>query len=255
MGETAVDTVSSTTPPTAWAGGVALALLPMPRPIRYRLRLHHRRAARASDRLADHALPVLLMVAGVLLLIGLLPATNSALRLFWIGSALGLLTGLPFVVERRRLRSRLRELPPRRDPLEDLAAALPDDPAAALLQAGDAHAALVAVATRGHDEPAALRIGALAAAMAGDTKAARGRALRAVQVEPPEWEVPAGTGLTLCRQGRFGEGVRLLVRAADVSGGHYRAELMLAHGMALAGRLRDAADALDRAHHARPPQR
>jgi hypothetical protein len=241
-------------PLAAWVGGVALALAPMPRPTRYRLRLRHPVAARASDQLADHALPVLLLVAAVLGLIGLLPGTNPALRLFWIGSALGLLTGLPFVVERRRLRGRLRELPPVRDPLDDLAAALPDDPAASFLRDGDPQAALADVARRDRDDPAALRIGALAAAMVGDETTARGRALRAVQVEPPVWEVPAATGLCLCRQGRFGEGVRLLVRAGDVAGGHYWAELMLAHGMALAGRLRDAAEALDRAQ-GRPPRR
>jgi thioredoxin-like negative regulator of GroEL len=58
--------------------------------------------------------------------------------------------------------------------------------------------------------------------------------------------VAAQTGLALAQRGRFGEGVRLLERAAEVSTGHHRAELMLAHGTLLAGRLREAAEALDR---------
>jgi tetratricopeptide (TPR) repeat protein len=234
-------------PPRAWAGGLALAVLPMPRPARYRLRLRHPRAAQATDRIADHAFPVLMLSAGVLATVGFLPGLDPAFRLFWLGSAVGLLTGVPFVHERRQLRRRLRDLPPVHDPLDELQAALPEDPAVALLVAGDARAALALVGERDRDDPAALRIGAMAAATLGDTKAARARALRAVQVEPPVWEVPAQTGLLLCQSGRFGEGVRLLERAADVAEGHYRAELMLAHGMALAGRLRDAVDALDRA--------
>jgi thioredoxin-like negative regulator of GroEL len=58
--------------------------------------------------------------------------------------------------------------------------------------------------------------------------------------------VAAQTGLALVQRGRFGEGNRLLERAAEVSRGHHRAELMLAHGMRTAGRLREAAEALDR---------
>jgi Flp pilus assembly protein TadD len=132
-------------------------------------------------------------------------------------------------------------------PLDNLRAALPDEPAATRLVDGDAQGALELVASRERDDPIALRVGAMASALLGDATTARGRALRAVQVEPPVWEVPAETGLQLCHDGRFGEGIRLLERAADVAGGHYRAELMLAHGMALAGRLRDAVEALDRA--------
>ena len=257
MGESSAerDGNSTTLSLIARAGGVALALLPMPRPVRYRQRLRHPDAARASDALADHALPVLLLAAAVLAVIGFLPGLNSALRLFWLGSAFGLLTGVPFVIERRQLRARLRELPAVRDPVDELHSALPDDPAAAaLVDPAAAHAALDAVATRDRDDPAALRIGALAAAMLGDTKTARARALRAVQVEPPEWAVPAATGLHLCRHGSFGEGIRLLERAADVAEGHHLAELMLAHGFAAAGRLRDAVDALDRAQ-GRPRRR
>ena len=245
MGERA--TASAGPTPRTWIGGAALALAPMPRPTRYRLRMRHPRAALASDRIADHALPALMVGVVVLAVIGLLPGTQPALRLFWLGSAFGLLTGLPFVHERRRLRRRLHELPPARDPLDDLRTALPQDAAAALLLDGDPHAAMALLEQRDRDDPAGLRVGAMAAAMLGDDKAARARALRAVQVEPPVWEVPAGTGLYLCRRGQFGQGIRLLERATEVAHGHYWAELMLAHGMAQAGRLRDAVEALDRA--------
>jgi len=230
----------------ARAGGVALALTPMLRPMRYRLRLRHPNAAAAQDRLADHALPLLALTAAVLAVVGLLPSMDPALRLFWLGSAFGLFLGLPFVHERRRLRARLRELPPVRDPVEELGAALIEDPAAALLVAGDAQGALVAVAERDRDDVAGLRIAAMASSLLGDSTMARARALRAAQVDTRLWEAPAQTGLQLCRGGRFGEGQRLLFRAVELSGGHHRAELMLAHGMALAGRLRDAAEALDR---------
>ncbi len=255
MGEGATTAATGTPPLATRCAGVLLAVAPMPRPTRYRLRLRHRAAAAVSDRLADRALPVLLLGIVVLAVIGLLPRVDAALRLFWLGSALGLLTGLPYVHERRRLRRRLRDLPPAADPLEDLGAALPDDPAVALLLAGDARGALDAVAGRDRDDAAALRVGAVAAAALGDHRAARARALRAVQVEPPVWQVPAETGLYLCRQGRFGEGIRLLERAAEVAGGHYWAELTLANGMAMAGRLREAAEAFDRARGAGPGRR
>lgn len=258
MGEgTEAATTPSPAPRTTagtWAAGALLALTPMPRPVRYRRRLRHPQVARASDRLADRVLPVLLLVIAAFVAIGLLPRTDAALRLFWLGSAFGLLTGLPYVAERRQLRRRLRDLPPLPDPLDNLRAALPDDRAAALLLAGDPQAALAEVEGRDRHEPAALRVGAMAAAVLGDDKAARARALRAVQVEPPVWQVPAETGLYLCGQGRFGEGIRLLERGTEVAQGHHWAELMLARGMALAGRLRDAVDALDRAQ-GRPPRR
>jgi hypothetical protein len=226
----------------------------MPRPTRYRLRMRHPQAARVSDAAADHALPLLLLLIFALLLAGLRPGLDSALRLFWIGSAFGLLTGVPLVHERRRLRRRLRELPPVADPLDELRAALPDHPAAAAVADGDPQLGLAQVEALDRDDPVRLRVGAMASALLGDAKGARARALRAVQVEPPVWEVPAATGLQLCRLGRFGEGVRLLERAVEASGGTWRAELMLAHGMALAGRLRDAVEALDRSQ-GRPPRR
>jgi hypothetical protein len=239
----------------AWIGGALLAVTPMLRPARYRLRLRHPTAARASDRIADHALPSLVVAIAVLVVVGLLPGMEPLLRFFWVGSAFGLLTGVPFVAERRRLRSRLRVLPAVSDPLDDLRAALPADPAAMLLLDGAAAGALRLVeAERDRDDPTGLRVGAMAAAVLGDDKAARARALRAVQVEPPVWDVPAGTGLYMAQRGRFGQGVRLLERAAEVSGGHHRAELMLAHGMALAGRLREAVEALDRVQGG-PPRR
>lgn len=229
-----------------WLGGALLGALPMPRPWRYRLRLRHPAAARASDAIADHMLGVVLVVALLLFVIGIRPGMDPAFRLFWIGSALGLLTGLPLVVERRALRRRLRTIPPVPDPLDDLARALPDHPAVHALQEDDPARALDLVRGADRDDPVALRVGAMASAMRRDQRAARALALRAVQLDPTQWEVASQTGLALARRGRFGEGNRLLERGVEVSRGHHRAELMLAHGMLLAGRLRDAAEALDR---------
>jgi tetratricopeptide (TPR) repeat protein len=230
----------------AWLGGALLGAVPMPRPVRYRLRLHHPGAARASDAIADRMLPVLLVIVLLLFVIGIRPGMDSAFRLFWIGSALGVLSGVPFVVERRGLRRRLRALPPVADPLDELARALPDDPAVRALAEGDAAEALRLVRDMDRDDPSGLRAGAMACAVLRDQRAARALALRAVQLDPLRWEVAAQTGLALAQRGRFGEGVRLLERAAEVSKGHHRAELMLAHGTLLAGRLREAAEALDR---------
>lgn len=218
----------------------------MLRPVRYRLRLRHPAAARASDAIADRTMPLLLVAALILFVIGIRPAMDPAFRLFWIGSALGLLTGVPFVVERRRLRGRVRSLPPVADPVDELARALVGVSGVAALCDGDARGALATADERDRDDVVGLRLGAMACAVLGDQKGARARALRAVQVDATAWEVAAQTGLELCLRGRFGEGVRLLERAADVSHGHHRAELMLAQGMSLAGRLRDAAEALDR---------
>src|SRR5258708_23318474 len=110
MGDTALR-------PRTRLGGALLGLLPMPRPTRYRVRLRHPGAARAADAMADRAMPLLVLVIVVLAVVGLRPSLDSALRLFWLGSAFGLLTGLPYVHERRALRRRLRELPPVADPL------------------------------------------------------------------------------------------------------------------------------------------
>jgi hypothetical protein len=231
--------------PAAWMGGALLGATPMLRPVRYRLRLRHPAAARASDAIADRSMPLLLAAALILFVIGIRPSMDPAFRFFWIGSAVGLLTGVPFVVERRRLRARMRTLPPAADPLDDLARALVGVAGVAALCGGDAPAALAAADEREPDDVVGLRLGAMACAVLGDQRGARARALRAVQIDPTSWEVPAQTGLELCRLGRFGEGVRLLERAAEVSQGHHRAELMLAQGLSLAGRLRDAAEALD----------
>lgn len=230
-----------------WLGGALLGAVPMPRPLRYRIRLRHQAAARASDAIADHMLAVLLAVAFLLFVIGIRPGMDPAVRLFWIGSALGLLSGTPFVLERRSLRRRLANVPPVADPVDEVCRALPDVPAAQALARGDSAEALRLVRDADRDDPSALRIGAMASALAGDTRAARALALRAAQLDARAWEVPAQTGLALARRGRFGEGIRLLERAAEVSGGNHRAELMLAHGMLLAGRLREAAEGLHRA--------
>jgi len=234
----------------AWVGGVLLGAVPMPRPLRYRIRLRHPAAAHVSDAVADRMLGVLLVVALLLFVIGIRPGMDGALRLFWIGSALGLLTGVPLVMERRSLRRRLRALPPVTDPLEELLRALPEHPAALALQRGDPGEALRLVREAPRDDPDALRAGAMACAVQRDQRTARALALRAVQLDAARWPVASQTGLALAQRGRFGEGVRLLERGAEVSGGHHHAELLLAHGMLLAGRLRDAAEALDRSRHA-----
>jgi hypothetical protein len=218
----------------------------MLRPVRYRIRLHHAGAARASDAIADRMLPVLLMVALLFFVIGVRPGMDPAFRLFWIGSAFGLLTGVPYVIERRRLRRRLRSLPTVADPLDELARALPLVAEVEALRHGDTAPALAEAARRERDDPVALRLGAMADAVAGDARGARARTLRALQVDPGAWEVASQTGLQLCRGGRFGEGIRLLERGEEASDGHHRAELMLAQGGALAGRLREAVEALDR---------
>jgi tetratricopeptide (TPR) repeat protein len=239
--------VGETVPARAWLGGALLGAVPMPRPVRYRFRLRHPDVARASDAIADRVLAVLLIAVVVLLVVGLRPGASPSTRLYGIGGAVGLLTGIPFVVERRQLRRRLRALPPLPDPLDELSRALPYEPGVHLLQQGDAGEALAAAAERDRDDVVALRVGAMACALLGDQKGARARALRALQVDATQWEIAAQTGLALARRGRFGEGVRLLERGAEVSNEHHRAELMHAHGLYLAGRLRDAAEVMDRA--------
>jgi len=230
----------------AWLGGALLGALPMPRPWRYRIRMHHPAAARASDAIADRMLPAVLVLAFLLFVIGIRPGMDSTFRLFWIGSALGLLSGVPFVLERRQLRQRLVGLPPVADPLEEMTRGLPDEPAVRALQEGNAAEALRILRDRDRDDPVGLRVGAMACAVLRDQRAARALALRAVQIDAAQWEVPSQTGLALAQRGRFGEGNRLLERGAEVSRGHHRAELMLADGMLLAGRLREAAEAFER---------
>jgi hypothetical protein len=229
----------------AWLGGLVLGATPMLRPLRYRIRLRHPAAARASDAIADRMLPLLLVVALLFFVVGIRPGMDPAFRLFWIGSAFGLLTGVPYVIERRRLRRRLRVLPAVAEPLEELARALPLLAEVEALRRGDTAPALAEAARRERDDLVGLRLGAMADAVAGDTRGARARSLRALQLDPGAWEVASQTGLQLCRGGRFGEGIRLLERGEEVSAGHHRAELMLAHGYALAGRLREAVEALD----------
>jgi hypothetical protein len=231
----------------AWLGGALLGAVPMPRPVRFRFRLRHPGAARASDAIADRVLALLLIGVVVLLVVGLHPGAAQNTRLYGIGGALGLLTGIPFVVERRNLRRRLRSLPPVADPLDELARALPGDPAVHALQEGNAGEALRLSGERERDDLAGLRVGAMACALLGDHRGARARALRVVQLDATRWEATAQTGLALAQRGRFGEGVRLLERGAELSGENHRAELMHAHGLLLSGRLRDAAEAMDRA--------
>jgi Tfp pilus assembly protein PilF len=119
------------------------------------------------------------------------------------------------------------------------------------LTAGDPAGAVSAlVEPLAADDPPdveAHRLRALAAAAVGDQRIARAYALRTLQLDPGRWDALTDTGLVLCRSGRTREGCRLLQRAAEAAEGDRRAELALAQGLAMAGRLRDAVAALDRA--------
>ncbi|HEY2705153.1 MAG TPA: hypothetical protein VGL20_15845 [Candidatus Dormibacteraeota bacterium] len=235
----------------SWLVAVVLALLPMPRSLRYRWRLAAPAGARRADRLAAAALPVVVTATLALLGAALLPTTPPPLRLWSVGAAVGLATGIPLTVERRGLRHRVDAIPPLAEPT----AAGPHTtartrPAAEALDRGDpgAAAALLEALDDGEGpDPEALRLAALAAARTGRVRAARLAALRAAQVDPARWDALLDTGAALCRRGRFAEGVRLLERGAELSGRSPAALLALAAGDATAGRLREAAGALDEA--------
>jgi hypothetical protein len=200
----------------AWALAVLVALLPMPRNVRYRLRLAAPAAAGHADRLAGAALPMIVVAVLVLVAAAIPPGTQPSLRLWAVGAAIGLVTGIPFALERRSLRRRIAGLPPLPDP----------DPGA-------------------DPGPDGLRSAALVAARAGRSREARLDALRAAQVDSRRWDVLLDTGAALCRRGRFADGIRLLERGADLSGRTRAALLLLAAGNATAGRLREAAAAMD----------
>ncbi|TMC47683.1 MAG: hypothetical protein E6J14_15070 [Chloroflexi bacterium] len=226
-----------------WVGGALLAATPMPRPVRYRLRLRHADAARSADAIAGAALPVVLTTVVLTAVLAAVPVVAAGLRPLWAGVAIGLLTGVPFVLERRGLRRRLQgmTLPP--DPVDQL----PDDI--------DLDAVVATVRSAG-DAPDldGMRVLALATASVGDSRSARAYALRTAQLDPERWEVLLETGWTLCLRGRFGEGVRLLDRASQLRSGDPRSERVHAAGLLLAGRLRDAVAALNRAE-GRPGER
>ncbi|TMD09512.1 MAG: hypothetical protein E6J03_01580 [Chloroflexi bacterium] len=234
----------------AWPLAVVIALLPMPRSLRYRLRLATPGAARRADRLAATALPVIVVATLALLVAAIAPGTAASLRLWSVGAAIGLATGIPFVLERRGLRRRVATLPPLPEP-----AALGAHTAEATravaeaLDRGDAAAArtLLVPLLEADPEPEALRLAALLAARAGRARDAGLQALRAAQLDTARWDALLDTGAALCRRGRFGEAVRLLERGAELSGRSRPALLLLASADATAGRLREAVAALDEA--------
>jgi tetratricopeptide (TPR) repeat protein len=176
-------------------------------------------------------------------------------RAWLVGAALGLASGIPFFAERRRLRRQLRDLP------------RPDDPLAATALRGQAHAEAVTALAGGdgalaarllspaleNDAPdaEAMRLRALAAVSSGEDRVARAYAIRASQVDPLRWDAAVDAGLALCQRGRFREGLPLLRRAVELSGDDPRAELALAQGEAMAGRLRDAVHSQERSRGGR----
>jgi hypothetical protein len=234
-----------------WVLTAILALLPMPRSLRYRWRLTAPGAARGTDRIAAAALPVIAVATVALLGAALLPATPPPLRLWSVGAAAGLATGIPFAMERRSLHRRVAGIPP---PAEPVAVGVHTTaltrPAAEALDGGDPEPAAAlpgALDDEQGRDPEVLRLAALAAARTGRVRAARLAALRASQLDPARWDVLLDTGAALCRRGRFAEGVRLLERGAELSGRSPAALRVLAAGDAVAGRLREAVSALDEA--------
>jgi hypothetical protein len=211
---------------------VLLALLPMPRSLRYRLRLAHPGAARRADRIAGAALPVLLTAIAAVLVAAVWPRTPPPLRLWSVGAAVGLVTGIPFALERRTLRRRVVLIAPLADPPAPPPGRPPTDP----------------------PTPEELGAGALTAARAGRSRDARLQALRAAQLDASRWDVLVDTGSALCLRGRFAEGVRLLERAAEVSGRAPAALRALAAGDAVAGRLREAVAAAEEADRVSGPR-
>lgn len=233
-----------------WLAAVGIALLPMPRGLRYRWRLAAPGAAARADRIAGTALAALWIGILALLLAGAWPGQQPSLRLWCAGAAVGLATGLPYVLERRSLRRRLATLAPLVEP----AAAGPHTTdatrtVAEALDHGDLAAAaeLLGPGVERSDDPEALRLGALLAARRGTVRPARMLALRAAQVDPARGDALLDAGAALCRRGRFPEGLRLLERGAELSGRSRSALTLLATGAATAGRLREAAAALDEA--------
>jgi hypothetical protein len=232
---------------------VVVTVMRWSRRITRRWRVESTRAARRLDSLADSTVSV---VAAATILSGgaaLLPQSRlpGGLDRAWlVGTTIGLATGIPFAIERRNLRRRLRDLPRADDPvalvpLSDVAHA----PAVAALAAGDHESAieLLGPALAGErPDLEAMRLRALSAAAAGDVRTARAYALRAAQVDERRWDALVDTGLALCRRQHWGEGLRLLHRAVEVSEGDFRAELALAQGQAMAGHLREAVAAWER---------
>jgi hypothetical protein len=220
--------------------------------LRHRFRLAHPRWAATTDSLADRLVGVLIALVGVAVALAIVaPGPSEAttgVRLVAGGAAVGLLTGIPFVAERRQARRRLRDAAPPREPLPlpvvdgetdaEMAAreVLPRDPAAALEALGELDA----------DAPrlADLRIRAAAAALLGDARLARACALRGLQLDRSRVDDLAGVGLLLARAGHFRDGVRLIERAVDEAPDALQPRLALVEALRVSGRLREAVSAL-----------
>lgn len=234
----------------AWPLAVVVALVPMPRTLRYRLRLAAPEAARRADLLAGAALPVILVAVVGLLVAAIPPGVPPALRLWSVGAAIGLATGIPFALERRGLRRRAASIPPLAEPTAVGAHTSAATRAAAeALDRGDTAGAgaMLVPLLEGEPDPESLRLAAVLSARSGRARDARFRALRAAQLDGARWDALLDTGAALCRRGRFADGVRLLERGAELSGRSPAALLVLAAGSAMAGRLREAAAAMDEA--------
>ena len=220
-----------------------LLLVPLPRAIRGRLRLRHPGAAQTSDAVFERLAAPLVAAGVICFTLGVI----TSLPVYFDGLGLGFLSGVPFVVERRRARRRLAALPPMPPPL--LPAACPDVSMSVLdaLRDGRAAEALAALPPLSADDPAPLLWArALAAASAGDERTARACAVRCLQLDPALRHVLSDAGLALCRRGRFTPGLRLLERATEAEGGaDPRARRALVEGRRLAGRLHDAVAALE----------
>lgn len=230
-------------------GGVALALLPMPRSLRHRLRLGAPAAARCADRLADAATPAIVLALLTLAGTATWPHPPGGVPRLWLaGAALGLATGIPFTAERRRLRRRVRGLgqPPEPRPRGPHTTAR-ELPVVEALEADDDRLARerLGALLAGAPGAEALRLAALLEAGRGAAGAARLLAVRAVQDDARRWDALLDAGSALCRRGRFRDGLHLLERAAELSGRCRRALLVLAAGQAVSGRLREASAILD----------
>jgi hypothetical protein len=235
-------------PPSAEGSGPAttvavLLLIPMPRAVRGRLRLRHPGAAETSDAVFERLAAPLVAAGLVCFALGVI----TSLPVYFGGLGLGFLSGVPFVIERRRARRRLAALPPMPSPL--LPAAGPDVSTSVLdaLREGRAADALAALPPLTAGDPAPLLWArALAAAGAGDEHTARACAVRCLQLDPRLRHVLSDAGLALCRRGRFTPGLRLLERATEAEGAaDPRARRALVEGRRLAGRLHDAVAALE----------
>ncbi|HET9050121.1 MAG TPA: hypothetical protein VFO60_00360 [Candidatus Dormibacteraeota bacterium] len=220
---------------------------------RRRFRLAHPAGSALAAAVADRLTWILLAGVAVCAVIAVLAPggddASSGVRLAGIGAAVGLLTGVPFVVERRTQRRRLRLAAPPRPALplppapgetvqeKEARALLASDPRAALDRLGE----LDATAPRLTD----LRVRGAAAAMAGDTRLATACALRCLQLDEAAAYDATAIGLLLLSRLRFRAAVRVLERAVDAAPEAEQPRAALVEALRLCGRLRDAVEALD----------